>query len=93
MIDRSIRMDTSRSDTYIEFNDTTLRDGAQAAGVVFDSCDKIAIARALDALGIDEIETGIPAMGAQEEADIVQIGSLGLRCRLSVWCRARSEDV
>lgn len=40
--------------------DTTLRDGQQTQGVQFSVPEKIAIARALDALGIDYIEGGWP---------------------------------
>lgn len=40
--------------------DTTLRDGQQTAGVQFAVSEKIAIARALDAIGIDYIEGGWP---------------------------------
>ena len=40
--------------------DTTLRDGAQTAGVDFTLSDKLAIAGMLDALGIDYVEGGYP---------------------------------
>jgi 2-isopropylmalate synthase len=40
--------------------DTTLRDGAQTNGVDFTLSDKLAIARMLDALGVDYIEAGYP---------------------------------
>ncbi|MEX1180839.1 MAG: citramalate synthase [Cucumibacter sp.] len=40
--------------------DTTLRDGAQTAGIEFSLEDKIAIARLLDGLGIDYVEGGYP---------------------------------
>jgi homocitrate synthase NifV len=73
--------------------DTTLRDGAQAPGVTFDRQNKLRIARALDAMGIDELEVGTPAMGATEEADIARIVALGLTCPVTAWCRARAEDI
>ncbi|MBI5063153.1 MAG: homocitrate synthase [Desulfatitalea sp.] len=86
-------MNATRDRRRIAINDTTLRDGAQAPGVVLKSADKLAIARALDALGIDELEVGTPAMGATEEEDIARIAALGLGCRLTAWCRACTEDL
>ena len=40
--------------------DTTLRDGCQARGIDFSVADKVAIARALDEMGIDYIEGAGP---------------------------------
>ncbi len=77
----------------IRMNDTTLRDGAQAPDVRLESEDKIKIARALDGIGIDELEVGTPAMGPSEQEDIRRIAALGLGCRLIAWCRARPEDL
>ncbi|MGQ0674578.1 MAG: citramalate synthase, partial [Rhodospirillales bacterium] len=48
--------------------DTTLRDGAQTQGVDFGVADKIAIAEALDALGIDYVEAGWPGANPTDDA-------------------------
>jgi 2-isopropylmalate synthase len=65
--------------------DSTLRDGAQARGIDFSVADKLAIAEALDAFGIDYIEGGWPganptddgffaAMPTAKKAKIVAFG-------------------
>ncbi len=48
--------------------DTTLRDGAQTQGVDFSVSDKMAIAEALDRLGIDFIEGGWPGANPTDDA-------------------------
>ena len=48
--------------------DTTLRDGQQTQGVDFSTEDKIAIAKALDTLGIDYIEGGWPGANPTDSA-------------------------
>jgi homocitrate synthase NifV len=73
--------------------DTTLRDGAQAPGVRFHPAQQQKIARALDAMGIDALEVGTPAMGPAAEETIRSIAALDLTCQLSGWCRARADDL
>mgnify|MGYP002636009199 FL=1 len=48
--------------------DTTLRDGQQTQGVQFSTKDKIRIATALDALGVDHIEGGWPGANPTDSA-------------------------
>ncbi len=59
--------------------DTTLRDGAQTAGVDFALEDKLAIARMLDGIGIDYIEAGYPGANPTDTAFFAQKRDLKAR--------------
>jgi isopropylmalate/homocitrate/citramalate synthase len=73
--------------------DTTLRDGEQTVGVVFDPEQKLEIATLLDDLGIDRIEAGFPRV-SQDDWDAVKLMSeAGLRAQIWGFSRAVRADV
>ncbi len=79
--------------SLIQINDTTLRDGEQAAGVAFTVAEKVAFAKVMDAIGVQELEVGIPVMGSSEARAIREIVKLGLQTKLTGWNRAVRSDI
>jgi homocitrate synthase NifV len=77
----------------IVINDSTLRDGEQAPGVAFNPEEKVLIARALEAAGVDEIEAGIPAMGEREVQSIRDVTEALSAAKPIAWCRMTKGDV
>lgn len=74
--------------------DSTLREGAQTPGVLFTLAQKIAIGRAVAAVGIEEIEVGT---ATPLDADLVPLlralREIESPPRLALWCRCRPGDI
>ena len=77
----------------IRIADCTLRDGEQQAGVVFDRAAKVSIARALDEIGIYEIEAGTVASSEEDRLAIAEMCRMGLKAKISVLCRGLESDI
>src|SRR3984957_15424759 len=77
----------------IKIHDVTLRDGEQQTAVVFRREEKVAIARQLDALGVQRIEAGMPAVSDQDRAAIEDIASLGLKAEVFAFGRCIPEEI
>jgi len=77
----------------VQIHDATLRDGEQTPGVVFSVADKIAIAEALAAVGVDRIEAGMPAVSDDDFEAVRQITKLGLPSRIYTFVRAMAADI
>ncbi|KAI8137210.1 homocitrate synthase [Fennellomyces sp. T-0311] len=73
--------------------ETTLREGEQFANAFFDTKTKVAIAKALDAIGVDYIELTSPAASEQSRNDCRVISSLGLKAKVLTHVRCHMDDV
>src|SRR5918999_3136375 len=73
--------------------DTTLRDGEQTVGVVLSPEEKLEIARALDAAGVDRIEAGFPRVSEDDAEAISLIVDAGLDAEIWGFSRAVTGDV
>jgi isopropylmalate/homocitrate/citramalate synthase len=80
-----------RSDVVVA--DCTLRESDQYAGVALTKESKLSIARALDDVGIQQIEIGMPAITPVEKEASEAIVELGLNAKLTALCRARKDDI
>jgi len=73
--------------------DTTLRDGEQAPGFTMDVPDKVTMARALDALGVDIIEAGFPIASPADSEAVLQISREVRRPVIAALARCRTQDI
>lgn len=74
--------------------DSTLRDGAQGEGISFSVRDKLAVAAALDALGVDYIEAGNPASNPKDEEFFREAATLRFRhARLTAFGSTRRKGI
>jgi isopropylmalate/homocitrate/citramalate synthase len=77
----------------VQIYDVTLRDGEQMPGLIFTKEDKVKIAKAMDEVGIQRIEAGMPAVSPGDFAAIKEIANLGLSSNVMAFLRARKDDV
>ena len=73
--------------------DTTLRDGEQTIGVSLSPVQKLSIAKKLDELGVDAIETGFPIISDGEKEGVKLIVAEGLNADLCGLARTNKKDI
>lgn len=73
--------------------DSTLREGEQFAKANFRPEDKLEIARALDAFGVDYVEVTSPAASPQSQRDATRLVQLGLHAKVITHARCVVDDV
>ena len=77
----------------VQIHDATLRDGEQTPGIVFSVDDKVKIAQALNDVGIERIEAGMPAVSPQDQEAIKIISKMGLKSQIFTFARAMKADI
>ena len=77
----------------LQILDTTLREGEQTPGVYFDRHIKLAIARMLNDIGIDIIETGHPAVTSEIYDSVRTIAHSGFTSTIGAHSRSIKSDV
>jgi 2-isopropylmalate synthase len=73
--------------------DTTLRDGEQAPGFSMDVPTKLAVAHALDRLGVDILEAGFPIASPADSEAVQQIAVAVRRPVIAALARTRRLDI
>ncbi|HEX6289683.1 MAG TPA: homocitrate synthase [Herpetosiphonaceae bacterium] len=77
----------------VQIVDTTLREGEQFAHAHFSRQQKLEIARALDAFGVEYIEVTSPVASPQSAHDLQAIAALNLAAGILTHTRCNLEDV
>jgi 2-isopropylmalate synthase len=77
----------------IRIFDTTLRDGEQSPGASLNLKEKLEIARALEALGVDIIEAGFPITSQGDFEAVSAIAAEVTGCTIGGLARCTEKDV
>lgn len=73
--------------------DTTLRDGEQVPGCQLNTIEKIEVAKALEALGVDVLEAGFPMSSPGDFQSVVEISKVVRKPVICALTRAIEKDI
>jgi 2-isopropylmalate synthase len=73
--------------------DTTLRDGEQVPGCQLNTIEKIEVAQALEALGVDVLEAGFPVSSPGDFKSVVEISKAITNPVICALTRAVKKDI
>lgn len=73
--------------------DTTLRDGEQVPGCQLNNVEKIEVAKALEALGVDVIEAGFPISSPGDFKSVVEVSKAVKNPTICALTRAVEKDI
>jgi 2-isopropylmalate synthase len=77
----------------IRIFDTTLRDGEQSPGFSMSVPEKIRMARQLESLGVDIIESGFPIASRGDLEGVREVTREIRNCTVAALARARRDDI
>jgi 2-isopropylmalate synthase len=77
----------------IRIFDTTLRDGEQAPGFSMSAPEKVRIARQLESLGVDIIESGFPIASHGDLEGVRAVTREIRNCTVAALARAKRDDI
>ncbi len=81
------------ADNKVYIFDTTLRDGEQVPGCQLNTIEKIEVAKALEALGVDIIEAGFPISSPGDFNSVVEISKVISEPVICALTRAVKKDI
>ncbi len=80
-------------DNRVYIFDTTLRDGEQVPGCQLNTIEKIEVAKALEALGVDVIEAGFPVSSPGDFISVVELSKAIQQPVICALTRAVEKDI
>ena len=92
-MNRPFSQDEQSGQDRVFFFDTTLRDGEQSPGCSMNTPEKLRLAHALEALGVDIIEAGFAIASPGDFAAISSICREVRGPRIASLARTRREDI
>lgn len=89
--DPAVMPESTSKRVYI--HDVTLRDGEQTCGLNWTEDERVEIAVALDDLGVDRIEVGMPAVSEDISRAISRLVKMNLRATIVPFARCVKGDI
>jgi len=80
-------------DNRVHIFDTTLRDGEQVPGCGLNTSEKVVIAKALDELGVDIIESGFPISSPGDFKSVQEVSKAVKNSSICALSRAVEKDI
>ena len=70
-----------------------MRDGEQTCGLLWREDDRVRIGEALNELGVDRIEVGMPIISEENRRAIKRLKRMNLKSEIVAFCRAMPKDL